>query len=96
MLRELDEREQVRGREVTRKEDIRKKNKQAIVKHPANHHIWVPLAHFIEEKEQIDLEGVEERRRNREIRRAEIERKRQIQEEVEREKQRVDNPLFQQ
>ena len=46
------------------------------MKHPANNHVWMHLANFIDEKEQIDLEGIEERRRNREIRRIEMEKKR--------------------
>ena len=57
-MRELDQKQFMRGREVVRREDISRRNQQEIVNHPGNNHIWMHLAHFIDEKEQIDLEGV--------------------------------------
>lgn len=69
LMRRLDEQEAQRLRERQRKEEIRLKSKGEVIKHPNNGHLWMHLAGFIDGDSQPDLDAIEMRQREREMRR---------------------------
>lgn len=59
-------------------EQLKKKTNAEIVKHPQNNHVWMHLASFINHKDELDLDDIAERKKERQAIREEIETKKQF------------------